>query len=246
MKQKKHAYIRLSTKNVAIIAVFASVYTIFCSWNLFPLIGASGRAITASAIMAPIIGIILSPYLSILTVTLGGAVGLSFGYFSAFGYGAGVAAAFFASMLYNREQALSTLLYAALMLAFALYPTIGPFWLYPNFLLLQIVGLVVVASPIQSKSINYIRNSETSSRKLFFGIGVTMFTSTMFAHMVGSLLFEMFSWPFLLSNVESWRGIWQSITVTYPFERMLIVVVATILATGLMKSLKTQHNASLL
>lgn len=237
---------KLSTKDIALIAVFAPLYTIFCSWNLFPIIGVSGRAITASAIMAPLIGILLSPVLSILTVALGGAVGLSFGYFSPYGYGAGIAAAFLSSALHNREQALSTLLYAAFLSLFALYPVVGPFWLYPNIFWLQIVGLIVLASPLQSKAIGYIRSPNVSSQKLMLGIGITVFTSTMFAHVVGSLLFEMLSWPFIISNIESWAGIWQAITVAYPFERIAIVIVATILGTGLMKSLKKWHKPSTL
>lgn len=237
---------RLSTKDLALVAVFAPLYTIFCSWNLFPLIGASGRAITASAIMAPVIGLLLSPYLSILTVALGGAVGLSFGYFSPYGYGAGIAAAFCASALYNREQALATLLYGAFMLMFMLYPTIGPFWLYPVFLLLQTVALVILASPIQSKAITFVRKPDASSRKLIFGVGVTMFTSTMFAHVVGSLLFEMLSWPFLISSIESWKGIWQAIAIAYPFERLAITLAATVLGVGVLKSLKKWYKPATL
>jgi hypothetical protein len=237
---------RPSTKDIAFVAVFAPLYTIFCSWNLFPLIGASGRAITASAIMAPVIGILLTPYLSILTVALGGAVGLSFGYFSPFGYGAGIAAAFCASALYNREQALAALLYAAFLLMFALYPTVGPFWLYPLFLVLQIIALVVLASPIQAKAIGYMRNPNTSSRKLLLCVGVTVFTSTMFAHVVGSLLFEMISWPLLISSVESWRGIWQAIAIAYPFERIAIIIAATVLGAGLMKSLQKWYKPTTL
>jgi hypothetical protein len=193
--------------------------------------------------MAPVIGLLLNPYLSVLTVTLGGAVGLSFGYFSPFGYGAGLAAAFCASTVYKREQALASLVYAVFLLMFALYPTVGPFWLYPNFLTLQIIALLVLASPLQAKATSYTRNPSVSSRKLLLGTGVTMFTSTMFAHVVGSLLFEAISWPFLISGVESWRGIWQLLTFTYPFERIAITVAATLLGTGLIKSLKALANA---
>jgi hypothetical protein len=237
---------RLSTEDIAFVAVLAPLYTIFCSWNLFPLIGASGRAITASAIMAPVIGILLTPYLSILTVALGGSVGLSFGYFSPFGYGAGIAAAFCASALYNREQALATLLYGAFLLMLALYPTVGPFWLYPNYLILQAIALVVLASPIQTKAIGYMRNLNVSSQKLLFGVGVTVFTSTMFAHVVGSLLFEIISWPLLISSVESWRGTWQAVAIAYPFERIAITIAATVLGTGLMKSLQKWYKPTTL
>jgi hypothetical protein len=188
-------------------------------------------------------GLLLSPYLSVLTVAFGGAVGLSFGYFSLFGYGAGIAAAFCASAVYNRQQALASLVYAAALLIFALYPTVGPFWLYPFFLILQFIGLFILASPLQGKAAGYVRIPSVSSRKLLFGVGVTMFTSTMFAHVVGSLLFEAVSWPFLISSVDSWRGIWQILTYAYPFERIAITVASTLLGTGLMKSLKALANA---
>jgi hypothetical protein len=75
------------------------------------------------------------------------------------------------------------------------------------------------------------------------GVGIAMFTSTMFAHVVGTLLFEAASWPFLISSVQSWRGIWQILTITYPFERIAITIVATLLGTGLIKTLKALANA---
>jgi hypothetical protein len=237
-----HSARRLSTRDVALVSVFAPLYAIFCSWNLFPLIGSSGSAITASTIMAPVAGLLLSPYLSVLTVSLGGAVGLSFGFFSPYGYGAGMAAAFCASAIYNNEQTLASLVFAAFLLMFALYPTVGPFWLYPYFLIMQAFAFVVIASPLQSKATNLVRSLNVSSRRLMLGIGVTVFTSTMFAHVVGSLLFEAVSWPFLIPSVESWRGIWQILTFTYPFERMIITVAATLLGTGLVKSLKASAN----
>lgn len=234
---------RLSARDLALVSIFAPLYAIFCSWTLFPLIGSSGQAITASAIMAPVIGLLLNPFLSVLAVTVGGAVGLSFGYFSPFGFGAGIAAAFCASAIYNREQALTALVYAAFLLTFALYPTVGPFWLYPYFLVMQIIGLIILASPLQAKAIGYIRTPSVSSRKLLLGVAVTMFTSTMFAHIVGALLFEALSWPFLISSIEAWRGIWQVLTYTYPFERIAITIAATLLGAGLIKSLKALANA---
>ena len=68
----------------------------------------------------------------------------------------------------------------------------------------------------------------------------------MFAHVAGSLLFEMISWPLLVSSVEVWRGIWQAIAIAYPFERMAIVIAATVLGTGLMKSLKKWYKPATL
>jgi hypothetical protein len=129
---------------------------------------------------------------------------------------------------------------------FALYPIVGPFWLYPLFLVLQIIALAILASPIQSKVIGYMRDPNISPRKLLLGVGVTVFTSTMFAHVVGSLLFEMISWPLLISSVESWRGTWQAIAVAYPFERIAITIAATVLGAGLIKSLQKWYKPTTL
>ena len=77
-------------------------------------------------------------------------------------------------------------------------------------------------------------------------VGVTVFTSTMFAHVVGSLLYEMLLWPLIISDVNSWVGIWQATTIAYPFERLAITIAGTVLGTALLKSLKKWYKPTIL
>jgi biotin transporter BioY len=78
MKQDK-VNAKSVAKNIALVSVFAPLYTIFTFWSLIPVVDALGKFITMAVIVAPLIGIILGPYLGVLSVAVGGIVGLSAG-----------------------------------------------------------------------------------------------------------------------------------------------------------------------
>jgi hypothetical protein len=100
---------------------------------------------------------------------------------------------------------------------------------------LDLIGLIVVASPLQAKAIKYL-NEISSSFHLGLGVCATYLSATLFGHVAGNILFEIFYWP---NTVEWWKTTWQSLTFIYPIERVMIVVVATIVGTALIKALKS-------
>ena len=69
---------KLVAKSIALIGVFAPCYTLFTFWPLFPVIGGSGSFITMAVVTAPLIGIVLGPFLSTVSVAIGGILGLFF------------------------------------------------------------------------------------------------------------------------------------------------------------------------
>jgi hypothetical protein len=52
----------------------------------------------------------------------------------------------------------------------------------------------------------------------------------------GNILFEIFYWP---HTTEWWITTWQGATVAYPIERAIIVIVATILGTALVRAVRS-------
>ena len=70
---------KLSTVDVALTAVFTALYAVFGFLRISPIIGLSGQAITAAAIIAPIIGMLLGPYIGTLSTFLGGTIGFLLG-----------------------------------------------------------------------------------------------------------------------------------------------------------------------
>ncbi len=232
---------KMVAKNIALIAVFAPWYTIFTFWPLFPVIGASGSFITMAVIMAPLIGIILGPYLSVLSVALGGIIGLSLGQiggpFGPLSFVPHAATTFCSGMLYNGKRMTCAVTYAFLLVVFALYPVVGPAWLYPYFIWMQIIGLVILVSPLQSKAVEQI-HGYTKSMGLTFGVGIVSLTATLFGHIVGDIMFEAIYWPNLISSVDAWKSTWQLLAWVYPLERVMIAIAAALIGTTLIKALK--------
>jgi len=240
MKQEK-VNAKLVAKKVALVAVFAPWYTIFTFWPLFPVIGGSGTFITMALIMAPLIGIILGPYLSGLSIAIGGIIGLSTGQvrgpFEPLSFLPHAATAFCSGMLYNGKRMTCAVTYAFLLVVFALYPVVGPGWLYPYFIWMQIIGLIVLVSPLQSKAVEQI-HEYTNPLELTFGVGITSFTAALFGHVVGDIMFEAIYWPNLISRVDDWKSLWQLLAWVYPIERLMIAITAAFIGTALIKALK--------
>jgi len=224
-----------------LICVFASLYAIFSAISLFPIIGAAGKSITLASFMAPLIGLILEPYLGVVAVSVGGFIGWYInpvGPFGFFSFIPGAATVLFAGLLHNRKSAVSFILYVALLLVFMSYPMIGPLWLYPQFLWFQLVGLIVLASPLRSKVRKSLQPNPGRLSKLGFSVGIISFTATLFGQIVGSLMFEMMYWPVLIPQIEAWRLSWQVLTFMYPVERIIITLIATVIGTPLIRSLR--------
>jgi len=227
---------KLTAKEIALLICFTALYTYFSFIPTFPIVGLPSKAITLAAIAAPIIGIILGPYLSMLSTLLGGAVAFSAGHFSPLSFVAGIVTAVFAGALYENKRSVSAFTYFSLLFFFGFYPFVGPVWLYPPFMWFQITGFLVLISPLQSMASKNMRNPNNSS-KLFSAFFIVFLTSTLAGQIAGSLVFELISWPIFIANVDAWKATWQVVTWIYPIERIIIAVIATFVGVFLYKIL---------
>lgn len=231
---------RLSSRDIALAAVSASLYTVCSSWNLFPLIGAQGRFIQLGTVLAPIIGVVLGPWLTLLSLTTGGMVGafiFQTGPFGPFSFLPHVAAGYAAGLLDRRRRGVCGLLYLLLLLALAFYPTVGPAWLWPHFLWVHVGAALLMFSPVQPRMDSFL-HQPGSALKLAAGLGPTLFLATLFGHAVGTIMFEMVYWPTLISEIGAWKANWQLLTWLYPVERTLIALFGALAGTGLLKALR--------
>ena len=227
-----------ATRDLALVCCFAPLYTLFSFWPLAPMIGVVGKSITMAAVMAPLVGVLLGPYLGAAAAGLGGIVGASLaqgGAFNPISFLPGTAAAFCAGLLYNQKARACILLYSVFLLALILYPPVGPIWLYPSFAWFQVAGLIILISPLRSKAISFTNNQQ-SSTKLILGISAICFIATMFAHVVGCLVFEITSWPLVFPQLDFWQSTWQFLTFAYPIERIVITALATLIGVPLIKT----------
>lgn len=216
---------------------FTALYTYFSFIAAFPIIGLQGGSITLAAITAPIIGIVLGPYLGMLSTFLGGIVGLLFSStFFAPSFAAGIVTAVFAGMLYMNKRSACVFTYFSLLFFFGFYPFVGPVWLYPAFMWFQIVGFLVLISPLHSIGSKDMRNLNNSS-KLLSAFFIFFLISTLAGQIAGSLIFEFTSWPIFIADVDSWTGLWRLLTWLYPIERIIITSIATFIGVFLHKIL---------
>jgi len=231
----------LDAKNLALVCCFAPMQAVFSLVSLFPIIGAAGKFITMATIMAPLIGLILGPYLGTVAVSIGGFIGwimTQAGPFSFLSFIPNAAAALCSGLLYNRRWRASVVLYSALLLSSAFFPPIGPAWLYPNYLWLQFAGLIILASPLRARAENFT-HKHSNLLELSLGIGMISFMATLFGQIAGSGMFEIMYWPTVYSQTEAWRVlVWQPATFMYPVERTIIALIATVIGAPLIRALK--------
>jgi uncharacterized membrane protein len=230
---------KLTAKDVALTVCFTALYVVLGFLPISPIIGLPGKTITAAAIMVPIIGIILGPYIGTLSAVLGGAIGFFFGYFSPPSLVSGVFVAFCAGMLSRGKRSLCAFTYFSLIFLFGFYPFVGPVWLYPPLMWFQIAGFLILVSPLQSAAIKSLNSNNNS--KLLSAFFITSLTSTLAGQISGSLTFELLSWPIFMADVTVWKANWQVITFLYPVERIIIALGAAFIGTSVHKVLRPAH-----
>jgi biotin transporter BioY len=223
---------RLTARDLALTVCFTALYVVLSFLPIFHIIGFFGKSITAATVISPIIGIVLGTYLGVTSTFLGGMIGMFCNpSFSQPSLAAGVITAMCAGMLYKRKQSSCTFIYLLLLILFGLYPSIGPIWLYPQLMWFQVVGFLIIASPLQTiASRNF--NSNNNSR-LIFAFFITALTSTLAGQIAGSFTFGL-----IIGQTTDMTQIWRIITFLYPVERTIVAIVASFIGASLFKILK--------
>jgi len=235
---------KLKTKDIALTVCFTALYVVFGFLPISPIIGLPGKAITAAAITAPIIGIILGPYLGMLSTTLGGIIGFFVGSFSPPSFVSGITVALCAGLLYTGRRNICAFTYFSFLFLFGFYPFVGPVWLYPPLMWFQIAGFLILISPLQSTAVKNLNSgNDLNHFQAFF---VTSLTSTLAGQIAGSLTFELLAWPIFLADLKVWGTYWQGLTVLYPVERTIIALIASFIGAALYKVLKSANLIQIL
>ena len=235
--------IKITTKQIAIIAIFAALYTVLRMLQTIPMIGVEGGKFSLSDVIAPIYGILLGPYVGGASVVLGS--------FLAIAMGRPVSFLFldFLPALVN-TVALGFLmrgkwwpvvaLNALLLVTFILNPlttifiTIGEvsipfFWLH-------IVAFVVLVSPLGHKAGSWVKTLKPT--KLAVGLTVLAFVGTMMQHLMGNILTEaVMGYIVPTMTPAAFNGMWSIVFFTYPWERLILIVLAVVVGIPLVRGL---------
>lgn len=233
-------YKKPAAKDVALTICFTALYAVFCIFPLFQIVGLPNKSITLSAVIAPIIGILLGPYFGAVSTFLGGAIGFFARFFSLPSFVSGIVSAFSAGALFFNKRSLCVFTYFSVLFFFGFYPFVGPVWLYPVLMWFQILGFLVLISPLLSAALKNIQTSNHNSRFILAFFTICLI-ATLAGQIAGSLIFEIIYWPMLISDINAWTTTWQILTWIYPIERIIIASIATFIGVFLYKILTSTN-----
>lgn len=199
-----------------------------------------GQAITAAAIMAPLIGILLGPYVGTLCAVLGGVIGLFFGSFIQLSFFSGVVTALCSGLICKGKRVVAAIVYLSLFLLLAFYPSVGPVWLFPIYMWFQIIGFVILISPLQTIAVRYFASKNSS--RLPFAFFVTSLVSSLAGQIAGTLTLEVIH----ISDTNYFLGTWVATAFLYPVERTVIAIVVAFVGVSLYKILRSTNFMLLL
>lgn len=234
-----HARTTYTLRSLAQTITFGGLYAIFSFVKISPILGLPGQTITAAAMVAPIIGILIGAYSGTVATIFGGTIGFFSGLMAYPSVISGIVTASFAGMIRENRRTVCIFFYCSLLLLFAFYPSVGPFWLFPLSLWFQVVGLVILLTPFQSTTIQNLNSNRQS--KLLYAFFLVSLTSTLAGQIAGSLAFEITSWPILIPEVGAWRMTWQVLAFLYPAERLIIAVSSALVGASLLRVLKSTN-----
>jgi hypothetical protein len=220
---------RVDSKSVAFIAIFAALYVALGYVPLFYIFGAYGQFITASLLIAPIIGIILGPVGGALSVAIGGLAGMAItgnAPMGVFTFLPGTFDALCTGLTFRGKWYVSAIIFGAFIMAFAALPSIGD---ARYFVWFHAVALFILLSPATTLATEYVKTF--NPQKLVLGVGIFALIGVLVDHIVGSFIYQSVITPLAPS-------IWEAVAFVYPVERLLAAIVAAIIGAAIIRSAK--------
>lgn len=232
------------SRRLAIVGLFTAVYTVFRYIPTFPMYGLSGTSFRTSDFLAPLLGILLGPWLALPCVIIGTAINYAAAppVFLGLDFLPACIAAIIAGLITSGQTKYALGLYAALLAFFLVLP-LSSFWIQTPggyqvpYTWLHIAALIVLVSPIGLSAYKWTRTSIGGA--LVVGVLVTVFSATMAQHLAGGILYELIVFP--ISNITTPARayfVWSFLFYLYPVERFIITVVATIFGVSVIRALR--------
>lgn len=234
------------TKRLALLSLFAVLYTVLRLVPTFPMVGVQGSTFSASDTLAPLYGILLGPYIGGGSIILGTFIAIVFGKpvtFLGLDFLPAAVGAVSLGLLVQRRFYPVIAIFLVLLGLFLANPLTLRFVSLPNglpvpFNWLHIVAIAVLISPLSRRAVNWI--TTPSSKRLALGLAILCFIGTMMQHLTGGLLFESVL-GLLLNTIKTnaWPTVWTTVFYVYPFERLIITIVATLIGSALITTLRS-------
>lgn len=221
----------LSSKGIALVAIFASLQAVLSSLPYTIPVGVPGGQITLGVIGASLIGIIVGPILGGLAVLIGSLIGIFinppgaiFGALSVLPPTLGALGAGF--MMIKKGYIPGTIILASILLFYS-----HPFGREVLFFPFLHIAAMIIAFVFSTRMAIW-SSQPLDMKKLSLGVPLAAFVGTLTDHMFGSGLAIWYFNPVLTPEI------WSSIFFVYPVERFVVVLLTSIIAVPLYYSLK--------
>lgn len=245
---EKNMKIAISTKQIALIAIFSALYSVLRLIPMGPMIGLS-NTFSVSDALAPVYGIVLGPYTGGASVVIGTFVAMAMGKpisFMGLDFLPALVNTVAIGFLMRKKWVPAIILNITLLAIFAANPLTVWFFNVPlgsstiaiPFFWLHIVALAVLISPLGYKAGPWVKSLKPAF--IAVGIAILAFIGTMMQHLTGNILTEVVrSQIFGLTAPEVFPTIiWPAAFILYPWERLTLVILAVIVGVPLVKALK--------
>ena len=234
---------KVTTKYIALIAVFSALYSILRLIPMGPMIGLSS-SFSVSDALAPLYGIILGPYAGGLSIIIGTFTAMAMGkpvIFLGLDFLPAFINAVAVGFLIKRKWAPVAVLYIVLLSIFVLSPysllTVQVGSVPVPFTWMHIVALIVLLSPLSFKAVSNIKKSKMAYMAL--SLAVIAFIGTMLQHLTGNLVFQLIlGKPIGGIDAAGFQGLWHLIFFAYPVERIVLVIITVLIGVPLVRILK--------
>jgi riboflavin transporter FmnP len=227
------------TKKIALLTIFTALYIVLRFIPFSMIIGPSGGYLSLSDFLAPIIGIILGPYLGGASVVIGNLSAIALGRNMMF-FGLdflpdlmAVVATGFLTQQKRSSWAIVVGINAALLAIFMLNPLTTNFVYSIPFAWLHIVAFILLLTPLSLLAAKWIYTM--NAKKVTAGIIILVLIGVMMQHLAGNILYEV-----ILNQVTgavqatSYPPMWTAVFFVYPIERSILILAAVLVGTPLL------------
>jgi hypothetical protein len=234
---------------IPLAATFAAAYAILRLMPIFVMIGGSGRVFSTTEFVAPLLGVILGPYVGSVAGVIGTFLGIMLtGRMNFFGldFLPIMVNAAVLGLLMRRNIMPAIVLYSALIVLFFAHPSTLHFVPVPfigstvsvPFIWLHIITWILLVSPLSMKSIEWI--SGASEKKRLIAACVLSLIGTTAQHLTGTLLFASMAGPLMGMSQTALQTTWIAVFYAYPIERLIVILpAATVVTAAVVKTVQS-------
>jgi hypothetical protein len=246
------------------MVVFSAVYAVMRIIPTFPVIGVEGGYFSLADVLAPIYGIILGPYIGGACVLIGTFLGMSMKapIFLGLDFLPALVNVVAIGFLARKKWLPAVILYVVLLSVFVLNPLTLNFVSIPGtpllvpFTWLHLVAFFLLLSPLGMKAGKWVQSAKPQttaipgksgfekfknsiSSKAVVGFVTLVFIGTMLQHLMGNILYEnIFVYVNHYLSPEALTLKWNVIFFLFPWERLMLVIFATIIGLSVFYALK--------